>query len=287
DNRASRAALAKRLAVIGDIERLTSRAALGQAHARDLVALRGYLHALPDLRDDLAALDAAVVTPLAADVVAPPELIELLDQALEDEPPLGLREGGMIRETWNSELRDLEHGAHDARQWIASLEQRERGRTGIGSLRVRFNRVFGYAIEVGNAHAAKVPPDYLRRQTLVGAERYVTAELKEYESRVLGAEERIAQLEFALFAEVRSRVAAHAEALLRTARAVGTLDVLVGLAEVAHERGHVRPAVDDSPSLEIVDGRHPVLESGGAVSFTPNDVRLDPDGCQIVILTGP
>src|SRR5262249_9095556 len=109
----------------------------------------------------------------------------------------------------------------------------------------------------------------------------------EYESRVLGAEERIAQLEFALFAEVRSRVAAHAEALLRTARAVGTLDVLVGLAEVAHERGHVRPAVDDSPSLEIVDGRHPVLESGGAVSFTPNDVRLDPDGCQIVILTGP
>ena len=132
------------------------------------------------------------------------------------------------------------------------------------------------AIEISNAHAEKVPADYIRRQTLVGAERYVTAELKEYEGRVLGAEERIARLELELFVEVRGQVSAHAEALLRAARAVGALDVLVGLADVAHERGHVRPDVDDSQALEIVDGRHPVLEAGAA-AFTPNDLRLDPD----------
>ena len=135
--------------------------------------------------------------------------------------------------------------------------------------------MFGYAIEISNAHAEKVPADYIRRQTLVGAERYVTAELKEYEGRVLGAEERIARLELELFVEVRGQVSAHAEELLRAARAVGALDVLVGLADVAHERGHVRPDVDDSQALEIVDGRHPVLEAGAA-AFTPNDLRLDP-----------
>ncbi len=153
-------------------------------------------------------------------------------------------------------------------------------------MKVRFNRVFGYAIEVSNTHGAKVPSDYLRRQTLVGAERYVTAELKEYESRVLGAEERIGRLEFELFGQVRAEVAAAAGPLLRTARAVGSLDALASLAEVAHQRGYVRPQVDDGFALEIVDGRHPVLEAGGT-PFTPNDVALDPAGCQIMILTGP
>jgi DNA mismatch repair protein MutS len=152
---------------------------------------------------------------------------------------------------------------------------------------VRFNRVFGYGIEISHAHAAKAPPEYIRRQTLAGAERYITAELKEYESRVLGAEERIARLEFDLFCEVRAAVAAEAEALLRTARALAALDALAGLAEVAHERGYVRPHVDEGLTLEIVDGRHPVLERTLGGAFTPNDVRLDPADCQIVILTGP
>jgi DNA mismatch repair protein MutS len=283
---AARDGLRRRLAAIGDLERLTSRAALGQAHARDLVALRACLHALPALRDELAPLGAPLLAGAAEDIAASPALAKLLEEALEDDPPLVLREGGLIREAWNSELAELKRGARDAREWIATLEQRERARTGIASLRVRFNRVFGYAIEIGNAHAAKVPGDYIRRQTLVGAERYVTTELKEYESRVLGAEERIARLEFELFTGVRAEVAAHADALLRTARAVATLDVLAGLAELAHERGHVRPEVDDSQRLEIVDGRHPVLDAGSA-PFTPNDLRLDPEACQIIILTGP
>jgi DNA mismatch repair protein MutS len=287
DAPAIRAVLRRCLEAVGDVERLTSRAALGVAHARDLVGLRSSLRQLPALREELAALGAPLCRAVADDIVAPTGLGKLLEEALEDEPPLPLREGGLIREGWNAELRELRQSAREAREWIASLEQRERQRTGIGSLRVRFNRVFGYAIEVSNAHAAKVPPEYLRRQTLVGAERYVTAELKEYESRVLGAEERIFRLEFDLFAEVRAQVAAQSEDLLRAGRAVALLDVLTALAEVAHERGHVRPSVDDTLHLEIVDGRHPVLETSADPPFTPNDVSLAPDGCQIMILTGP
>ncbi len=284
---AVRATLRRRLQGIGDLERLTSRAALGVAHARDLVGLRGFLAQLPVLREEVVALGAPLLQGAVEDIASPAGLQKLLDEALEDEPPLTLREGRLIRESWNSELRELKLSVRDAREWIASLEQRERQRTGIGSLRVRFNRVFGYAIEVSNTHASKVPHDYVRRQTLVGAERYVTVELKDYESRVLGAEERIFRLEFELFGEVRAQVAAHTEDLLRTARAVAMLDTVAALAEVAHERGHVRPEVDDSLSLEIVDGRHPVLETGTDPPFTPNDVTLDPASCQIVILTGP
>jgi DNA mismatch repair protein MutS len=286
DTPAARDALRRQLEGVGDLERLTSRAALGQAHARDLVALRGFLARLPGLAEDLGGLDGALLATLAEEITPLPDLQKLLEDALEDQPPLALKEGGLIREEWNAELRELKQAARQGKAWIASLEQRERERTGIPSLKVRFNRVFGYAIEVSNAHGAKVPSDYIRRQTLVGAERYVTAELKEYESRVLGSEERGARLEFELFGQVRAAVAAEAAPLLRTARAIGTLDTVASLAEVAHQRGYARPEVDEGLTLEIVDGRHPVLEAGGA-PFTPNDVALDPAGCQIMILTGP
>ena len=286
DAPASLEALCQRLGGVGDLERLTSRAALGVAHARDLIALRGFVGRLPRLAEEVAGLGTPLLATLAEEITPLPDLQKLLEEALEDEPPLVLREGGLIRETWNDELRELRQAARQGKEWIASLEQRERARTGISSLKVRFNRVFGYAIEVSNTHAARVPADYLRRQTLVGAERYVTAELKEYESRVLGAEERIARLEFELFAQVRAQVAAQAAPLLRTARAVGTLDALASLATVAHERGYVCPEVDDGFALEFVDGRHPVLDAGGS-PFTPNDAALDPAGCQIMILTGP
>ncbi|HZV94402.1 MAG TPA: DNA mismatch repair protein MutS [Candidatus Nitrosocosmicus sp.] len=282
-----RAALRARLQGIGDIERLASRAALGVAHARDLVGLRASLRALPPLREALAALGAPLCVDLAADVAALPELAQLLEESLEDEPPRELREGGLIREAWSADLAELRRAARDAKAWIATLEGRERARTGIASLRVRFNRVFGYSIEVSNAHAAKIPADYVRRQTLVGAERYVTTELKEYESRALGAEERMAGLEFELFVEIRARVATQAEALLRTARAVAALDALAALGEVAHLHGWVRPVLDESRALEITGGRHPVIEAAGTQAFTPNDVGLDPDTTQIVILTGP
>ena len=286
DDPAARDALRRRLEGVGDLERLTSRAALGVAHARDLIALRGFLGRLPGLAEALGALDGALLGTLAEEITPLPDLQKLLEEALEDEPPLALQDGGLIREGWSAELRELKQAARQGKEWIASLEQRERARTGIASLKVRFNRVFGYAIEVSNAHGAKVPADYLRRQTLVGAERYVTAELKEYESRVLGAEERIGRLEFELFGQVRARgrgegrpAAAHRPRgrqprRARVARRGGA------------QRGYVRPEVDEGFALEIVDGRHPVLEAAGT-PFTPNDVSLDPASGQIMILTGP
>jgi DNA mismatch repair protein MutS len=282
-----RAAVRRQIHGIGDLERLSSRAALGVAHARDLTGLRAFLGSLPAVREALGGVSAPLLAEVGEEIAALPALHKLLVDALEDEPPLTLREGGLIRESWSADLGEIKRGAREAREWIAALEGRERERTGIPTLRVRFNRVFGYGIEVSNAHVAKVPGEYMRRQTLVGAERYVTVELKEYEGRVLGAEERMAKLELELFQEVRAAVAAEAPALLRTARAVGTLDALASLGEIAHERGYVRPQVDDGRVLDIVEGRHPVLESGGERPFTPNDLHLDPDREQVMILTGP
>jgi len=282
-----RAAVRSRIHGIGDLERLSSRAALGVAHARDLTGLRAFLGRLPALREALGGLRAPLLAEVGEEITALPALHKMLVDALEDEPPLTLREGGLIRESWSADLGEIKRGAREARAWIAALEGRERERTGIPTLRVRFNRVFGYGIEVSNAHVAKVPAEYIRRQTLVGAERYVTVELKEYEGRVLGAEERMAKLELELFQEIRAAVAAEASALLRTARAVGTLDALASLGEIAHERGYVRPQVDDGRVLDIAEGRHPVLESGGERPFTPNDLHLDPEREQVIILTGP
>ncbi len=284
---AVRAEIGGLLRSIGDLERLGSRVALGVAHCRDLIALRNCLAPLPRLKQTLSGLAAPPLATLT-EALAPLQPIEkLLADALEDAPPLSLHEGGLIRESWSQALADLKREAREAKAWIAGLEARERQRTGIQGLRVRFNRVFGYSIEVSNANLSKVPEDYVRRQTLVGAERFVTPELKEYEAKVLGAEERINRLEFELFEEVRASVAREAPALLATARAVGTVDVLTALADVAHARGHVRPIVTEGRELRIVDGRHPVLEAVGARPVVPNDLEFDGEEGQILILTGP
>jgi len=282
----TRARLRALLRGVGDLERLASRAALGVAHARDLVALRGCLAPLDAVRAMAAELQATLLTDAGAAVADLTAVRELLSAALVDEPPATLSDGGVIRESWSEALATLVGDAAEARRFLAGLEERERARTGLSSLRVRFNRVFGYGIEVSHAQSPRVPDDYVRRQTLTGAERYVTAELKEYETKVLGAEERRRRLEQQLFEDVRGRVAAEAGPLLATARALALLDVLAGLAEVAHVRGHVRPTVDESDVLEIVEGRHPVLEARAAASVTPNDVALDA-AARIVILTGP
>jgi DNA mismatch repair protein MutS len=272
---------------IGDLERLTSRAILGLAHARDLVALRGCLEPLDDIRAACAQVTTGGLLDAAREEIAPlHDVRALLAEALADEPPLTLHDGGLIRETWDERLRTLVSESREAREWIAGLEERERGRTGIPSLRVKFNRVFGYGIEVTNAQTGRVPEEYVRRQTLAGAERYVTTELKEYEAKVLGADERRRKLEYELFDEVRRRVAEHAAALLATARAVARLDVFAALGEIAHVRGHVRPVVDRENRLQIVEGRHPVLEARAETPVTGNDLALDADA-RIVILTGP
>jgi DNA mismatch repair protein MutS len=283
---AVRSALRSLLKSINDVERLTSRATLGVAHARDLVGLRACLAPLDAVREAIKSIDTPLVAQAREALADLGELRAVLMAALVDEPPATLADGGVIRESWNDGLAAIATDAAEGRRWIAGLETRERARTGIGSLRVRYNRVFGYGIEITHAQAARAPEEYIRRQTLAGAERYVTAELKEYEAKVLGADERRRRLEQELFAEVRARVAREAGPLLATARALARLDVVSALAEVAHVRGHVRPVVDTGDALVIVDGRHPVLEARAGTPVTPNDVALDAQA-RIVILTGP
>jgi len=282
----TRAKLRALLRGIGDLERLTSRATLGVAHARDLVVLRGGLAPIDGVRAVCAALAAPLVEGARDALADLDDLRALLEAALADEPPLTLSDGGVIRETWNEALHAIVSDAAEARRWIAGLEERERAKTGLSSLRVRFNRVFGYGIEVSHAQSGRVPADYVRRQTLTGTERYVTPELKDYEGKVLGAEERRRRLEQELFEDVRGRVAARSAPLLATARALALLDVLAALAEVAHVRDHVRPEVDGGDALEIVEGRHPVLEARSGEPVTPNDIALNAE-TRIVILTGP
>jgi DNA mismatch repair protein MutS len=283
---ATRSALRSVLRSINDIERLTSRATLGVAHARDLVGLRACLAPLEAVREAVKSIESLLVVEARGALADLGELRAVLMAALVDEPPATLADGGVIRESWNEGLAAIATDAAQGRRWIAGLEARERARTGISSLRVRYNRVFGYGIEITHAQAARAPAEYIRRQTLAGAERYVTAELKEYEARVLGADERRRRLEQELFAEVRARVAREAGPLLATARALARLDVVAALAEVAHVRGHVRPVVDTGNALDIVEGRHPVLEARAGTPVTPNDVALDGEA-RIVILTGP
>jgi DNA mismatch repair protein MutS len=275
------------LAATGDLARLAGRVALGVATPRDLAALRAALAPLAALRERLGASDDAWLQVTARGIEDLESLAKLLWAALTDEPPPSAHEGGLIRESYSQALADLRRDVREARAWIAGLEAAERQRTGIPSLRVRFNRVFGYGIEVSRSHADRVPPEYVRRQTLVGGERFVTPDLKEYEAKVLGAEERMHRLEFELFSELRQAVAREADRLLRTARAVATTDVLSGLAHAARERGYTRPVVDGSAVLEIRDGRHPVLElRTDAGPFVPNDLELD-DRVTCLILTGP
>jgi DNA mismatch repair protein MutS len=273
---------------IGDLARLASRVALGVAGPRDLAALRVTLGPLPGLREHAERSTDPLVRQCAEAIEDLAGLGKMLEAALVDEPPLVLHEGGLIRESWNPGLAELRREVREARAWIAGLEGRERERTGISSLRVRYNRVFGYGIEIPKSQERRVPEDYVRRQTLVGAERYVTTELKDQEAKVLGAEGRMNRFEYELFDELRRSVAAEADRLLRTARGVATLDVLASLAHVARERGYVRPAVDDDGVIDIQEGRHPVLElqTAGA-RFVPNDLHLGSGEVECLVITGP
>ncbi|MFL5272041.1 MAG: DNA mismatch repair protein MutS [Anaeromyxobacteraceae bacterium] len=287
--------LAEALRPVGDLERLLSRLALRQGNARDLRALAAALLALPRLAALLSGRRAALLRDAAAGLGGLEELAALLERAVAEEPPAGLKEGGLIRRGHSAELDRIVAIVDDGKGFIARLEADERARTGIGSLKVRFNRVFGYYLEVTKANLHLVPTDYERRQTMVGGERFVTPALKEYEEQVLGAEERRFALEEALFEELRARVAAEAARIRSAAAAVATADAVLSLARVAAERGYARPEVDGSEVLEIADGRHPVVEaalppdSGG---FVPNDVSTASSGegaeaPQLLVITGP
>jgi DNA mismatch repair protein MutS len=283
-----RESLGSALKPVGDLERLASRAAQGHANARELVALRRSLEAIPALRDGLGACEALVIRELTGQISGAPELAETLARALVEDPPAVAREGGAIRAGFDPELDAIAEASRSAREWIGALEASERRRTGIRSLKVGFNKVFGYYIEIGNANTVAVPDDYIRKQTLTGAERYLTPELKEKEAVVLTAQERIAQRELEILRDLGSAVAESASILRSSAQAIGMIDALLSLAVTAEELRWRRPEVNAGVRLSIKGGRHPLVERGlPAGVFVANDLELDPDSEQIVILTGP
>ena len=281
-------ALCEKLKNIGDLERLIAKVACGRANGRDLVALRRSLEQLPGLRKDLHGARSPLLIRCREDLGDLDDVTTLIKQAIVDEPPVTLTEGGIIREGFNKELDELREVGRHGRDWIARLQSEEQHRTGISSLKVGYNRVFGYYIEVTKPNLDRVPSEYIRKQTLVNAERFITPALKEYEAKVLGAEERIGELEYKLFVDVRDQVARRAVAIQDTAAAIGILDVIAAFAEVAQAEDYVRPVLDEGDAIEIKDGRHPVVEQMlPEGQFVPNDVQVNTSRDQILIITGP
>ncbi len=283
-----RQALGVALAGIADLERLTGRIGHGSANARDLVALAGSLRKLPSLARVLEQVPTELLRRLTEQIGTHQEVAILIETAIVDQPAISVQDGGVIRDGYNPELDERRKVAREGKDWIARLEAQERARTRIKSLKVGFNKVFGYYLEVSKSNISLVPSDYLRKQTLANAERFITEAMKEREALILGAEERIAELEYALFCEVRDRVAAHAAEILQSARAVADLDVLVALAEVAATFRYVRPEILDEPILDIRAGRHPVVERTlQGERFVPNDLQVSSSDRSVLIVTGP
>ncbi len=281
-----RARVRAQLKPIADLERMTNRVLAGRASPRDLVGIRQALEAASALRRALSGRADGGLARLLEGLDPVPDVAALIAEALVDDPPPQPGGGKLIRRGFSAELDGILRASREAREWIASLERKERERTGIKNLKVGYNKVFGYYIEVTKANAHRVPAHYIRKQTLVNAERYITPEMKVYEAQVLSAEERIAELERRLFREVCQRVAAHAGALRGTAQALARIDVAAALAEVAVHHRYVRPTFSEAPMLRIRGGRHPVVERTLRGSFTPNDLEMDAES-RIHIITGP
>ena len=287
--------LRRALEGILDLERLLSRVTLETANPRDVLALSASLAKIPQVRSGLAGFAASRLSALHGLIDELADLRNKIDHTIVEEPPLTLSDGGVIAVGVDKDLDDLRDLSRNSKQYLAQVEQRERERTGIGSLKVKFNSIFGYYIEISKANQHLAPTDYERKQTLVNAERYTTPELKEYESKILDAQEKIVDIERRLFAELRSTIAAEAKRIRQTALALAEVDVLASLANVAALRNYCRPKFTDKPEdsgdLEIVDGRHPVIEqqelAAGSERFVPNDLFLNLSTHNIVVLTGP
>jgi DNA mismatch repair protein MutS len=274
-----------------DMERLLSKITVGTGSPRELTALRASISRLPAIAQVLARLKAARFAELLQRLDLLQDLGELLNRSISDEPPFVLSDGGVIRDGYHAELDELRSLSKNSKTYLASVEMRERERTGIGSLKVRFNKVFGYYIEVSKANLHLVPKDYDRKQTLVGAERFVTPELKEYEEKILTAEEKILEIEKNVFQQVRNRIADEARRIRQTASAIGGFDVLAGFAATAQRFGYSRPQISTTDEFTISKGRHPVIEALAeehrADRFVPNDLFMNNSTDQILIVTGP
>ena len=283
-----RAPLSGLLKGVHDLERLNGRVSLAGAGGRDLRALYDSLEQVPNIRILLAETGTQLVHELISQLDPLKDIRSLIEQAIAPDPPFSIREGGIIADGYNAELDELRTISREGKGFIARMEAQERERTGISSLKIRYNKVFGYYIEVTRANLASVPADYIRRQTIATGERYITEELKTYEEKILGAEDRICELEHRLFQVVREQTAAQGSRISRTAAALASLDVLQALATVAAERGYCKPMVNDGDLIEITEGRHPVVEAMNlGERFVPNDTLLGHQQHQLLMITGP
>ncbi len=289
DARPLRDDLREELNQMGDLERLAGKVATGRAAPGDLISIKHTLRRLPNVLGLLGDADSDALGAIENDLSPCPEMVDRIQSALVDDPPAKISEGGLIRDGYSEELDELRTIAQEGKDWVANLEKEESERTDIPSLKVGFNKVFGYYIEVTNTHADKVPEDYIRKQTLVDSERYVTPELKEMEEKILTAEEKIETLEQELFNELRDQIAQQTGILQENAELLAHLDCFAGLAEVAEQHDYTRPSVDDGLTIDIEEGRHPVVEQTlpPGDPFIPNDMSLDPDDEQVLIITGP
>jgi DNA mismatch repair protein MutS len=273
---------------IQDIERLTSRIYLGHANPRDLVGLKNSLKNLPALKTTLQSFGTPIVKEHTSEIGDFEDLCQLLESSIIDNPPMTLKEGGIIKSNYDKELDELREIGKEGKKWILQLEVEEKKKTGISSLKVRYNQVFGYYIEVTKSNLHLVPEHYIRKQTLVNAERFITPELKEFETKVLGAEEAICQLEYRLFEEIRKKVSEAAPRLQKAASAIAVIDILCSMADVADRYHYNRPVVDEGDAIIIREGRHPVMERMNlSERFVPNDTQMNTQEHQILIITGP
>ena len=276
------------LGAVYDLERLLCKISYGSANPRDLVALRGSLKMMGPIRDLAADFDAPLLKELSQKIDALEDIYNLIEAAIVDDPPLAQKEGGIIKEGFNETVDELRSAGKNGKKWLSDLEERERERTGIKNLKVKFSKVFGYSIEVTNSYLSLVPKDYVRKQTLTGGERFITDELKKMEDTILNAEDRLTSLEYELFSEIRNTISDSIERILTTAKAVAMIDVLQSFSYVADHYGFIRPKINNKGVINIKNGRHPVVEkmiSGN--SFVPNDVFLDQKKNMIAIITGP
>jgi DNA mismatch repair protein MutS len=272
---------------IADLERIVARISTGRATPRDLLATALTLRRIPPMREQLSKCGSDLLTSLAVKCDSMDDLADLLEKAIEPDPPMHLRDGGVIRTGFDPQLDKLRSLSKDGRSFLADYQQKEIQRTGISNLKIGFNKVFGYYIEVNHSMSGKVPPDYIRKQTVKNAERYITEPLKEYEEQVLTASEKALAREQELFEQVRSRAAQYIGRLQALAEAVANIDCLASFAHLARQNHYIRPAVTDGRELVIVEGKHPVLADLMGAEFVPNDIELGTDGGDLAILTGP
>jgi DNA mismatch repair protein MutS len=273
---------------IGDLERIISKIGTGKAHPRDLIALKNYLSLATPIADIIKECQSKMLKELYLSIQNFDEVILIIENSLIEEAPLTIQKGGIIKDGYNGELDVLRNASKNGKKWIALLQDKEKKRTGIPTLKVRFNNVFGYYIEVTKTHLNKIPEDYTRKQTLVNAERFITPELKEYESKVLGAEERIKQLEYTLFVEIRNKMEKFILRIQKFTNVIAVLDVLTNLAQLAYYNNYCKPEITDQLEIEIKDGRHPAIEKlMTEEEFIPNDVYLNNQTERILLITGP